>query len=80
MKTISFEKKSFESSDILTRLQMKNVKGGHAGTCQGLYANPWPGGDNIRLTNLSAEDAQSADLHWCCDSCCQATWADHSGC
>lgn len=34
MKTISFEKLSFESSDILTRLQMKKVKGGHGSFCE----------------------------------------------
>ena len=34
MKTISFEKMSFESSDILTRLQMKKVKGGHDSFCE----------------------------------------------
>lgn len=34
MKAISFEKMSIESSDILSRLQMKRVKGGHAEFCE----------------------------------------------
>jgi|LakMenEpi03Aug12_release.lakeMendotaPanAssembly.Ray.scaffolds.fasta_scaffold3172254_1 hypothetical protein len=33
MKKISFEKMNFESSDILSRLQMKRVKGGHISLC-----------------------------------------------
>lgn len=42
MKTISFEKMSFESSDILTRLQMKKVKGGHGSFCE-CSCNTGPG-------------------------------------
>jgi natural product precursor len=34
MKTISFEKLNFESTDILSRLQMKKVKGGHNDYCE----------------------------------------------
>lgn len=84
MKSIIFSKKGFQQQDILTRLQMKRVKGGHesglGGTCQGLYSNPVSGGPNVRLTDLSKAEAEKADVNWCCDSCCSATWADHSGC
>lgn len=67
----------------LTRIEMKNVFGGYMpadGTCQGLFSNPNPGGPNVLLTGLSSEGAQTAEVHWCCDSCCTATWADHTGC
>lgn len=65
----------------LTRIEMKSILGGIlAGTCQGLWSNPYSGGPDVRLTGLSAADASSADVHWCCDSCCTASWADHGGC
>lgn len=80
MKTISFEKMSFESSDILTRLQMKKVKGGH-GTCQAEIPTEY---GSVPATDLSLDDAklnaETYHTHWCCDSCCTATWADHTGC
>ena len=82
MKAISFEKMSIESSDILSRLQMKKVKGGHSsGTCQ--YEAPTEFG-TVPITGMSMADAKENarinGTHWCCDSCCTATWADHSGC
>lgn len=43
MKSISFEKMSFESTDILSRLQMKKVKGGHGGDFCECTCNYGPG-------------------------------------
>ncbi|OHC88006.1 MAG: hypothetical protein A2546_14080 [Sphingobacteriia bacterium RIFOXYD2_FULL_35_12] len=33
MKSINFSKSEFQKEDILTRLQMKKVKGGHTSLC-----------------------------------------------
>jgi len=65
----------------LERKQLKTLKGGVAaggGTCQA------QDGDCSVFINLSKDQAQSISAqvggHWCCDSCCTATWAVHTGC
>ncbi|MDO8997843.1 MAG: hypothetical protein Q7U77_14550 [Sediminibacterium sp.] len=79
MKSINFSKQGFQQEDILTRLQMKRVKGGH-GTCQALVQNS--NGDINVIENQTAGSASSAPgmLHWCCDSCCTASWSYKDNC
>jgi hypothetical protein len=62
----------------LSKDQMKHFVGGvYELKCQaqnpGSYDNP--------VVGLSYQAASTfGQGHWCCKSCCQATWADHTGC
>jgi hypothetical protein len=80
MKSINFSKMNFQGEDILTRLQMKRVKGGH-GTCQALVPNSDGNGTTV-LEGMSAGEASGAHgmIHWCCDQCCTATWSYKDNC
>lgn len=65
MKTISFEKLSFESSDILSRLQMKKVKGGHQSTCTWSWAPGYSGSTPTTTCSGAGENCQDAADAFC---------------
>jgi bacteriocin-like protein len=58
--------------------EMKKIEGGkYQLGCQaqnpGSYDNP--------VVGLNYSQASTfGQGHWCCSSCCTATWADHTGC
>ncbi|MEO5947767.1 MAG: hypothetical protein ABIP79_13195 [Chitinophagaceae bacterium] len=67
----------------LDRLQMKNLKGGiESGTkcqCQN------PGGEGPIISDeydpsWASQCAATVGGHWCCASCCTASWSDHYYC
>ncbi len=66
----------------LDRQQMKNLKGGivpDEGNCQCENPGgegPITGGDSPWAQQCASE----AGGHWCCASCCTATWSDKTGC
>jgi hypothetical protein len=64
----------------LERNEMKHLKGGVAPSCQyenpGSYESPVGG-----LTRAQAEGASNEmGGHWCCASCCSASWSNKTGC
>lgn len=82
-----FKNHNFDTADVLTRDQMKMILGGQmepggGGTCQAQTFDEF--GTSYAITGLSKDDAvlnaNYNQSHWCCDSCCTATWADHTGC
>lgn len=82
MKKLKLSLQNIEGAEILTREQLKKVVGGlmASGTCQcenpGSWENPIVG-----LSLKEAKDCSSGSGgHWCCDSCCDASWADHTDC
>lgn len=68
----------------LMRQELKSLKGGvwdpTRTDCQcensGSYDSPVTGLTMAQAKQCSMETSS----HWCCDSCCTASWADHSGC
>jgi hypothetical protein len=68
---------------VLSRNEMKQLVGGlldTGGGCQvenrGSYDRTLSA-DSLREARLMAADLGG---HYCCASCCTATWADHTGC
>jgi hypothetical protein len=87
MKKLKLNLQQFEGAEVLTRSQLKKVLGGgggdgtgSGGNCQALVSGNE--GGTVVLEGMDASTAQNvADMiHWCCDSCCTATWAYHNGC
>jgi len=65
----------------LSKDEMKKVMGGLAQpTCQALVIGGQ--GDPVVIEGQTASSAANAPnmIHWCCDSCCTASWAYHDGC
>jgi hypothetical protein len=71
---------------ILGKEEKRRISGGledpnYGGTCQAWIQTEY---GYTLMTNLSRQDAEGsatkAGEHWCCSSCCTATWADHTGC
>ncbi|MBS1620438.1 MAG: hypothetical protein JST10_00770 [Bacteroidetes bacterium] len=72
--------KKFENlGKKLSKTEQKMILGG--GTCQ--YEAPtefgttWVDGQSMQDARLNAT---SLGTHWCCTSCCTASWANHAGC
>lgn len=67
----------------LSRSEQRKVMGGlqPGGNCQAQFPTEY---GYTTATGLSAADAklnaEANHTHWCCDHCCTATWADHTGC
>ena len=68
----------------LSKKEMRNIKGAMAppnggGTCQVQLSKEY---SNVVVTGLSKDAASSLStaIHWCCDSCCTASWSDKSSC
>jgi hypothetical protein len=85
MKKLKLNLQQFEGAEVLTRSQLKQIVGGEAGTggggnCQAQVV----GGEGglIVIEDQTASGAQNAPnmVHWCCDSCCSASWAYHDNC
>ena len=75
--------KKFQSlGRSLSKAEQKMVNGGVAQpTCQAEVPTEY---GYAPVTGLNIGDAKlnasTYHTHWCCDSCCTATWADHTGC
>ena len=69
-------------AEVLTRSQMKTILGGlsSGGNCQALV--PGNNGGTVVLEGIDSSTAQNAPgmIHWCCASCCTASWSYHDGC
>lgn len=65
---------------------MKMVNGGQkdngGSSCQALVQQGSNSQGTVVIEGLSSGAASSYPgmIHWCCDSCCTATWAYHDGC
>jgi hypothetical protein len=70
------------NAEVLTISQLKRIFGGQAssGNCQALVTGGT--GDLVVIEGQTATSAQNAPnmVHWCCDSCCTASWSYHDGC
>ena len=70
----------------LSKDEMKMVVGGLednspvSGNCQALVRGGL--GDAVVIETLSPGEASGINdmIHWCCDSCCTASWAYHDNC
>lgn len=65
---------NLEGVVLLTREKLKVLNAGGNGTC--MYQHP--GG--FLVIEADAGTAQSGGGHWCCDSCCGASWTQGLGC
>lgn len=66
----------------LSKDEMKKVMGGvMAANCQALVTRSDGSGTTV-IENQTYDSASTASgmVHWCCASCCTASWAYHDGC
>ncbi len=76
------QKLSFNAiSGVLSRSEMKKIMAG-SGTCQTLDTPPGaPAGTGYVNTGVMYGSASDGShTHYCCDSCCSASWSVHTGC
>lgn len=82
MKKLSLKNLKLEANDMLQRNQLKSVFGGYGGyntgTCAYQNVHGWVVIDASKST-AQAGAAESGG-HWCCDSCCTASWTQGYGC
>lgn len=72
---------------LLSNEEMKKVMGGiedpgdFGANCQALVERSDGNGTTV-IQSQTSDSAQNAPgmVHWCCDSCCTASWAYHDGC
>ncbi len=79
------QKLSFNAiSGVLSRSEMKKIMAGsnNDATCQALVKRGDGSGGTVVIENQTPGSAAGAPgmIHYCCSSCCTATWAYHSGC